>query len=520
MIRVVPANEETRLQPRSQRERDSFHPEMTASLETAILYFLACCAARHVRGDGKEHMTMLVHTSAYVVAHERVAALIQGWVDVNRVNLVDRASELARQIQQIWADEQNRLPPDITDSPSVSIDQIFEMLPTVLEAVEFPIENGSSEDRIDYTEEPKTYVVVGGSILARGLTLEGLMVSYFLRTANQYDTLLQMGRWFGYRRHYEDLPRIWMPEELALRFRALATVEQEIRDEIDQYRIRDLSPMEIAVRIPAIPGMAITAASKMRAARPCAVSYWGTHRQTFRFDYRNLQMLRENWAAGAELVSRADALGLRATDAERRGRKLWRGVPLSSIQRFLQTYDVHPTHADLRAEMLLKFLRNGDLRLASWSVGVVEAGRGKQGVEPLGTAGIVRTVNRARLADTSSVVDIKALMSRRDVLFDCTEGLEEHGGWDELKDVRSNDVGQVPLMLLYPIERTSSPKRKSHVRVDLDAAFDVLGYGVVFPGSVTEGGKLISVQIRPFSADEIDDIDAEEKAQAEAAGVG
>ena len=110
-------------------------------------------------------------------------------------------------------------------------------------------------------------------------------------------------------------------------------------------------------------------------------------------------------------------------------------------------------------------------------------------------------------------------MSRRDVLFDCPEGLPEHGGWDDLKDVRSKNVGQVPLLLLYPIDRTSGPKRESHVRVALDAAFDVLGYGVVFPGSVTEGSDLVSVEIRPFSADEMDDIDAEERAQVEAAGV-
>ena len=67
MIRDVPSEEEALLQPRSQRERDAFQPVMTASLETAILYFLACCATRHTRGDGTQHMTMLVHTSAYVV---------------------------------------------------------------------------------------------------------------------------------------------------------------------------------------------------------------------------------------------------------------------------------------------------------------------------------------------------------------------------------------------------------------------------------------------------------------------
>ena len=55
MIRDVPAEEEVLLQPRSRSERDSFQPVMTNSLETAILYFLASCAARHMRGDGEAH---------------------------------------------------------------------------------------------------------------------------------------------------------------------------------------------------------------------------------------------------------------------------------------------------------------------------------------------------------------------------------------------------------------------------------------------------------------------------------
>ena len=316
MIRDVPEEEEVLLQPRSRDERDSFQPLMTASLEDAILYFLATCAARRARGDGAKHMTMLVHTSAYVIAHERVATLIHGWVDVNRKKIVDRKSALGQRVKDIWISEQARIPTNVSEAPLVPVDQVFEHLPTVLDAIEFPVENGASDDHIDYMGQPKTYIVVGGSILARGLTLEGLTVSYFLRTANHYDTLLQMGRWFGYRSRYEDLPRIWMPEVLRLRFRALAGVEQEIRDEIEQYRRQNLTPMDIAVKVRAIPGMAMTAANRMRAARRCAVSYWGTHRQTFRFNHRDDGLLRKNWAAGAELASRADALGLRAPSTE------------------------------------------------------------------------------------------------------------------------------------------------------------------------------------------------------------
>ena len=360
---------------------------------------------------------------------------------------------------------------------------------------------------------------MGGSILARGLTLEGLTVSYFLRTANHYDTLLQMGRWFGYRSRYEDLPRIWMPEVLRLRFRALAGVEQEIRDEIEQYRRQNLTPMDIAVKVRAIPGMAMTAANRMRAARRCAVSYWGTHRQTFRFNHRDDGLLRKNWAAGAELASRADALGLRAPSTETGGKKLWRQVPRSSIRRFLETYSVHETHADLSREMLLPFLAQDDERLNSWNVGIVEAGQGPESRERLGGAHTLRMVNRARLADTNSFADIKALMSKRDVLFDCDNATPEGQGWEHYKFAREECVGEIPLLLLYPIDRNSSVQRRSNVRIGLEAKFDVLGYGIIFPGSRTEGGDFVSVELRTLSADEIEAIAAEEAAQAEAAGV-
>src|SRR5690606_17380797 len=103
-----------------------------------------------------------------------------------------------------------------------------------LDALEVVVENSATDinERLDYSHPPKTYIVVGGSVLSRGLTLEGLAVSFFLRTSRQYDTLLQMGRWFGYRHGYDDLPRLWTTSELAADFRALAQIEEEVREEI------------------------------------------------------------------------------------------------------------------------------------------------------------------------------------------------------------------------------------------------------------------------------------------------
>lgn len=511
MIRPVPPEDEQQLQPTSVKDRGAFEPEIPGSLQDAILYFLACCGVRRARGDDDKHMTMLVHTSAYVVAHEKVASCISDWIDEIRPTVVDPSSDAGRRLAGVWAAEQGRVPSELTEARSVSIDEIFYHLSGVLEALELPIENGVSEDRIDYDKPARTYIVVGGSILARGLTLEGLMVSYFLRTAKQYDTLLQMGRWFGYRPNYEDLPRVWMPDDLKQNFRNLARVELEIRQDIERYHLENKTPMDIAVRIRAIPGMAITGASKMRAAKTCAISYWGTHRQTFRFHHHDDTELKDNWKAGSDLLDAATQDGLLVESWKA---KLWRRVPRQLIIDFLQQYRFHPDHAELRPDVLLPFIRQNDERLDFWNVGIVESGQGKIVQHALGQFGEVKLVNRARLDDAGTSADIKALMSKTDVWLDCP-GVAPDKGWEELKDERQRTIDPVPLLLLYPIDRESPYTGKGTERVALDATRDVLGVGLVFPGSVTEGGSFVSVELPTLSPEDLERIEAEEAAAFE-----
>ena len=111
------------------------------------------------------------------------------------------------------------------------------------------MDNASSDDRLSFGEGTVTAIVVGGNTLSRGLTLEGLVVSFFVRAASAYDTLLQMGRWFGFRPGYRDLPRIWMTSELNRWFRHLSKVEHELRLEIERYAETNTTPMDFGVRI-------------------------------------------------------------------------------------------------------------------------------------------------------------------------------------------------------------------------------------------------------------------------------
>ncbi|MHA7859319.1 MAG: Z1 domain-containing protein [Henriciella sp.] len=518
MIRDVPEEDEALLKPASRKEREEFAPRMSPSLSDAILYYLATCAVRRARGQDDKHMTMLVHTSAYVMMHNRVAGLIEAWVEQQSEGLLSRTGATYDRFCELWHEEQDWLPDDLTSSRKVLFEELHGHLSDVLSDLSVVIENGSSDDRIDYSDEPKTYIVVGGTILARGLTLEGLCVSYFLRNSSQYDTLLQMGRWFGYRVGYEDLPRIWMPPLLQMNFRALSNIEMEIRRDIAEYR-KSIRPMDFAVRIRSIPGMAITARNKMRHAESCDISYWGRHVQTIRFDHKNSETLKANWRAGSDLVNLANGLHTRRPDEDR---IIFEDVPRKAIVKFLREFQIQTSHAGLSNEMLLKFLDQDDERLSKWNLGVMQARTPDLSAKRLGPFEGLAMYSRTRLRNgPDEIADIKALMSRRDILFDCAKLSEQDGdSWEKLKLRREEEIGARPLLLLYPINPSSRPAADRRTsRLPLEAIAPVLGFGIVFPGSKSLAGKFVSVKLRPISADELNAIDEEEQAAAEAAGV-
>jgi hypothetical protein len=509
MIRLVPDHELEYLRTPSRKEKDNFYPIVTESLEDAIMYFIASCAARYARGQSEEHMTMLVHTSVYSILHDRMSGVIETWLNKVKKQLNSKTGELFERCKRIWESELDRVPDNITEEEKISFEALLPRIPEVLDKIETPVENADSDNRLDYETDSKIYIVVGGTVLARGLTLEGLMVSFFLRTTSQYDTLLQMGRWFGYRKGYEDLPRIWMTDDLSTSFRKLATVENEIRDEIKIYRERKVSPMEFAVRIRSFPGMAITAANKMRNAIQCDISYSGQHRQTIRFSHTDKNILNENWNAAAELLSYADQL---ATKSDVEDKILYKGVDVTQVRRFFQKYSVHPDHQELSSDLLIKYINGLSEIFGHWNIGLFQPKLGKESQKPMGKLGAPRLVNRAAIKDTNEEsVDIKALMSTKDVIFDCEIQVPDdiNKDWKSLKKWRQKTVGQVPLLLLYVIDKDSSPMNNSKYRTDLNASDHIVGFGIIFPEIKDNSGNYVSVSLDEPSADDIESLDEE-----------
>ncbi len=482
MIRHIPPSEISELRPANRESKDDFYLSVTESLGKAIDYFLLATAAKAARGLGGEHSSMLIHTTVYARPHLNAKAIVESYVDriLGDVSAGDSARLAA--LRALWDEETAKLPAARLGRTKVEFDQLLPHLTKLENRPTVVVENSESDKRLDYQTPARRYIVIGGNVLARGLTIDDLVVSYFLRTAGQYDTLMQMGRWFGYRIGYEDLPRIWMTSEMAQYFKDMATVEAEIRYDIEIYEKDGLTPLEFAVRIRKIPDLEITARIKMADAVDCQVSFAGEHPQTRRFLDKNRTWLEKNWTAAKTLLDSVVELEIPARGSSR----AFSEIPFHLVIRFLRDYELHPSHRQFATDRLIEYITAQNEKspgsMALWNVALISSEDGEKSEWPLGSLGVVKTISRSRL-QYGEDADIKALMSKIDVLADLPELTVPRGaGWDELKKIR-NTVTRAsrPLLLLYPIHSKSKAPEQSEDRIDMNADADIMGMAIVFP---------------------------------------
>ena len=431
---------------------------------------------------------MLIHTTVYAQSHKNAIPQIEAFRKIVLRHVRQKSPAILNEMEELWADEITRVEAIDFGRHSESFQELLEHLARVIDVTEIVAENSISDERLDYSTLGRRYIVVGGNVLARGLTIEGLISSFFLRTSSQYDSLMQMGRWFGYRIGYEDLPRIYMTADLAEYFKDMATVEAELRYDIETYERENLTPLEFAIRIRRHPALAITAKNKMLGAVNRQMSFNGRHVQTRKFHHLSLQWLQNNWAAGADLL---DSIQSARTTTRGGDRPLFMDVPYTRIIEFLNQYEVHEAHEDMARDRLCGYIarqvQRADNNLARWNVGVM-AGEGNQSETALGHIGLITTVRRSQLQYSEvDSADIKALAGLPDATIDFSNDYRAAG--KKWRDIAIDRMQQFPdgrpLLLLYPIERMSPPQEppagKKSIRKALDAVTDVLGMAIFFP---------------------------------------
>ncbi|WP_245671457.1 Z1 domain-containing protein [Nocardia amamiensis] len=499
MIRTVPDDDVELVRPKTRADAEGFYPTITDTLRRAVLYFWLTTAARRVRGGGNPHCTMLIHTSVRTAVHNGFRQpLLSLRAKIGR-NLEDPA--LQTELRTLWAEETSRVPAVAFDEKFVSFDDLATKLPGVLRDCRVVMDNSESTDRLDYENGPVVAIAVGGNTLSRGLTLEGLSVSYFVRSVSTYDTLLQMGRWFGYRKGYADLPRIWMTKDLEDWFRHLATVETEMRRDIDVYMTEGKTPMNFAVRLRTHPALRVTAAAKMKDAVSASSSYGGQRVQTRYFRLES-EWLRHNQSAARKLVSEAVRNGsVEGSTAD--GRFLIRDVSSDAVLEFLRSYQFHERSQECDAKLMAgyieKRIRNaGTLR--RWNIAVVgkPADNSSERFD-FAPEIAVGTIVRSQFASGPDHSDIKTLMSRRDAGLDL-QGITTSTSETEIKKARRTQQPDAGLLVLYPIDKVSTPEPSKDKRQPLNAPEHVIGVGLVFP-TPTDDDSTVAWEANYISAD-------------------
>ncbi|MBI2741581.1 MAG: Z1 domain-containing protein, partial [Rhodospirillales bacterium] len=305
--------------------------------------------------------------------------------------------------------------------------------------------NSVTGENLEYAERPDRHIVaVGGNRLSRGLTLEGLTISYFLRTASMADTLLQMARWYGFRTGYEDLIRIWTTNGIAQWFTELALVEESLRDSLQALYRAGRRPSEMAIRLRAHSALLLTARNKSRMADTLAQSWSGEHPQTVILPLHDPARLQANRILADRLIAMCGP-GHKLV-----GGHLFRDLPPEIICDFLRAYQPHPDTLAMRGDVIADWImqRVAEGELGDWSVLLA----GAQGGNAVTVGGVeTELITRRRMSSES----IGILIDPRH------EGVDLPGGPDAYRrasgnyDTEAMRSGRPPtqgLLLVYPLD--------------------------------------------------------------------
>ena len=480
--------------PRGKGAAQAFRFEVPPTLHKAIVYFILNSAARLWReknilnetGNG-EFKSMLINTSQLKRIHSMTLEKVQPLVAQLKAD--HAAGKTDASWSALWAEEMDKLNSEAVGcrNAKVTYEQLKLHLKDTLDRLEVIKSNSSGEEVSNLNEvyhsnnRGKIVIVIGGNTLSRGITLEGLTVSYFVREASAFDTLLQMGRWFGYRKDYEDMPRVWMTAQMMKDFFDLATIEFEFFKILEPY-VLGLSPKEVGPKIRQHPDYLPTAKSKMRKAIECNISYTGHLIETTYFPREDSNWLKANLEAGRKLVA---SLGGAAAFADNgRSSFVKTGVALENIIGFLRQYKVNERNKRFSQANVISYLETAlkDKHHQKWNVVLRSNSRPGSGTTDIGIP-----LNNLNIAPVEAYPDkdiayIKSLRSPTDVICDATlsqaAGAPKARREDELMTFRNTYAPSTGLLILYPLNKDATGDGKD--RQDMKATDNLLGCAIYF----------------------------------------
>jgi len=247
------------------------------SLKKALRLFVVFRAIRILQQKEQEHSSMMVNASRFNAVQSEISYQIEKYITElkDAVSFYSKLSEeeaskneYLHNLRQDYIEEYKKL-----ESTSYSFNSWIEIQRNLEKAIRpiIVVTVNMRGGKLSYEKNKQNglqVIAVGGFALSRGLTLEGLSISYSLRKASAYDSLMQMARWFGYRDGYTELCRLFMTAESKEHYTFVTEASQELKDELKVMDFAELTPLEFGLKVRHHSSrLRITALNKMRNAQ-------------------------------------------------------------------------------------------------------------------------------------------------------------------------------------------------------------------------------------------------------------
>lgn len=380
---IIPISndEQNYFYPFKHKKEIAYHlTDIPDSMKEAIRYFILATAVSDLRYDTKEHRTMMINVSRYTMVQNKTEELVKEYLSqvVSDIgNYAMLPCDKNEKIPNIHALHDTWDCFEMSAVSGVSWEKILhEYLIKAAKRIQTRAVNQStgaqSLDYYNYQNIGMRVIAIGGNSLSRGLTLEGLTVTYFYRNTMMYDTLLQMGRWFGYRDNYDDLIKLWMGEESVDWYGYITDAVNELKDELRTMARQHSSPEKFGLKVRQDPGyLIVTARNKMRSGTvvPVPISISGRMIETPRMWY-NAEILEENNALCISALGSIEAhYGIHGEYDSNVRALIWHSVPREAIVDLVKNYRCHPWNLNFQPVALADYIE-ADQTLEYWDIGI------------------------------------------------------------------------------------------------------------------------------------------------------
>lgn len=380
--------------PRSinKSNKNDLPEDLPNSLKDAVKSFILTNAIRRLRGLGNKHSSMLVHVALRVLWIDRTAWLVNELLRNYTNQIKSGQGNILSDLEVMFNNDFRITTIEVKETieyhdPTIiehSWDEVKAELISAVTKIEVRAVHGLKKtssleynniEEINYDSYKKqglSVIAVGGNKLARGITLEGLSISYYLRTTRMYDSLMQMGRWFGYRPGYVDLCRLYTTEQLVNWYRHVTMATEEMREDFDELASNPkMRPIHYQLKVRTHSGMLnITSVSKMREHERIQVGFSGDSKQTFQFD-NDQKIVDNNFEAFSLLLKKLSQPNINTTSKDLVKSLLFKDVSSSHVTDFLDNYISKSNY--IRTDILKSYIeeKNRTNDLQSWSIAVV-----------------------------------------------------------------------------------------------------------------------------------------------------